>query len=37
VKLQQVFGTDKWLFLSDLGELRNALNSLVQQVLTQAA
>lgn len=35
--LQQIFGADKWKFLSDLAELRNALNSLVQQVLTQAA
>lgn len=37
VKLQDVFGKDKWQFLSDLGELRAALNGLVQQVLTQAA
>ena len=36
-KLQDIFGDNHWEFLTDLCQLRNALNNLVQQVLIQAA
>ncbi|NMY92745.1 VWA domain-containing protein [Pseudomonas oryzihabitans] len=36
-KLQQMFGTGHWQLLDDLGQLRSALQALVQRVLTQAA
>ncbi|SCZ48940.1 von Willebrand factor type A domain-containing protein [Pseudomonas oryzihabitans] len=36
-KLQLMFGTGHWQLLDDLGQLRSALQALVQRVLTQAA
>jgi len=36
-KLQLMFGTGHWQLLDDLGQLRGALQALVQRVLTQAA
>lgn len=35
--LQLMFGTGHWQLLDDLGQLRSALQALVQRVLTQAA